>query len=100
MSSVSRKLIKTGVGSALHWLGADSLLARRSQMRHMPLILGYHRVVEDFRAAAANSIAPMLISVRTFEHQLEWIGRRYDLVTLDEVAAWAQGTRRFDRPAA
>lgn len=66
----------------------------------MPLVLGYHRMVENFQAAAANSIAPMLISVRTFERQLDWIGRRFEFIALDDFAAWTEGRRRFNRPVA
>ncbi len=95
-----RGLIKTGIGSALHWTGADRLLALRASVRRMPLVVGYHRVVEDFRAAAARSIPPMLISARIFERQLDWIGSRFDFIALDDMAAWAEGTLRFKRPVA
>jgi len=98
--ATSRGLIKTGIGSALHWAGADRLLALRGSVRRMPLVVGYHRVVEDFRTAAARSIPPMLISAQTFERQLDWIGSRFDFITLDDVAAWAEGAHRFGRPAA
>jgi len=97
---MSRGLIKTGIGSALHWVGADRLAALRAGVRRMPLVVGYHRVVEDFHAAAARSIPPMLISTRMFERHLDWLGRRYRFITLDELAAWAEGTKRFDRPVA
>lgn len=98
--SLSRGLVKTGIGAALHWTGADRLLALRADIRRMPLVIGYHRVVEDFRAAAARSIPPMLTSARTFERQLDWIGSRFDFVTLGDMAAWAEGAGRFDRPVA
>jgi peptidoglycan/xylan/chitin deacetylase (PgdA/CDA1 family) len=95
-----RGLIKTGVASTLHWSGADHLLARRPGVRDMPLIIGYHRVVQDFRAAAPHSIEPMLVSAQTFERQLDWIGQRYQFVTLDDLAAWTDGAKKFDRPVA
>ena len=100
MNGMLRGLVKTGVASTLHWTGTDGLFARRASIKHMPLVIGYHRVVEDFRAAAAYSIPPMLTSVRTFERQLDWIGRRYQFIALDDLVAWTEGTKRFDRPVA
>jgi peptidoglycan/xylan/chitin deacetylase (PgdA/CDA1 family) len=95
-----RGLFKTGVASTLHWTGADSLLARSRGTGRVPLVIGYHRVVEDYASAASYSIPPMLTSVRTFERQLDWLGRRYEFITLDELAQWAEGGRRFRRPVA
>lgn len=95
-----RGLFKTGVASTLYWSGANGLLARGTGAGRMPLVIGYHRVVDDFRTAASYSIPPMLTSVRTFERQLDWVGRRYDFVTLDDLAQWAEGRRRFRRPVA
>jgi peptidoglycan/xylan/chitin deacetylase (PgdA/CDA1 family) len=95
-----RRLIKTGIASALYWTGTDGLLARRASVKSIPLVVGYHRVVEDFGVSAASSIAPMLVSVRTFERHLDWIGRRYEFVTLNDLAAWTEGAKRFDRPVA
>ncbi|MGH8369995.1 MAG: polysaccharide deacetylase family protein [Gammaproteobacteria bacterium] len=51
-----------------------------------PLILGYHRVVENYQVCAVNSIAPMLISTRTLEQHLDWIGRHYRFASLDDIA--------------
>lgn len=95
-----RKLIKTGVASAVHWSGTNNLLALRPAVKQMPLVLGYHRVVEDFRASAQQTIAPMLISVRTFERQLDWIGRRYEYVSLDDLADAMEGKKHFKKPVA
>lgn len=97
MSRLLRGLIKTGIASTLHWTGADSLYSRHANVKYMPLVIGYHRVVEDFHAAAIYSIPPMLTSIKTFERQLDWIGRRYNFITLDDLAAWTEGTKRFDR---
>lgn len=52
----------------------------------MPLIISYHRVVEDFRHSARRSLDPMLITTKTLESHLDWIGRRYDYVSLDDLA--------------
>lgn len=95
-----RAVLKTGIASALHWTGVDRWHAGRSGVRDVPLVIAYHRVVEDFRASAAHSMAPLLTSARTFEAHLDWIGQRYRYVTLDELAAWTEGKRRFEQPVA
>ena len=43
-----RGLVKTTVATALSWTGADSLLGALAG-KGRGLVLGYHRVVEDFR---------------------------------------------------
>lgn len=95
-----RRLVKTGIASALHGTGIDEVLGERSSVKNMPFIIGYHRVVEDFRTSAAHSIPPSLIGARTLERHLDWIGRRFDFVTLDDVANWLESGRRFHKPVA
>lgn len=70
-------------------------LARRQRR---PLILGYHRVVEDFAAAARTEMSSMLISVSMFERHLEWLGRRFRFVSLDEIGEHAANGVAFDDP--
>lgn len=86
-----RRLIKNGVANALQHSGVGDWLGTRSKRASTTLILGYHRVVDDFRAHAAASIPPMLISTHTFERHLDWVGRHYDFVSLD-AAAWRIAT--------
>jgi peptidoglycan/xylan/chitin deacetylase (PgdA/CDA1 family) len=95
-----RGLIKTGVASAVHWSGTENLLALRPGVKQLPLVVGYHRVVENFHSSAAYSIAPMLISMRTFERQLDWIGRRFQFIGLDDLADALEGKKRFRKPVA
>ena len=82
-----RGLIKTGAAYALRWTGTSRLTASLSGKGHAPLILGYHRVVEDVRAHLPTSIPAMLISRSMLERHLDWIGRRYRFVSLDEIGA-------------
>lgn len=101
MSSFIRRLIKTGMASTLHWSGANELLARRASVRQIPLVLGYHRVVEDFEKSSVNSIPAMLTSLKTFERQVDWIGRYYDFVGLEDLADLVDGSKRLNsRPVA
>ncbi len=92
--------MKTAGAGALHWSGADRLVGNLNGVRQLPLVIGYHRVVENFSAAARTSIPAMLISTTMLERQLDWVGRRFRYVSLDELAATMEQGRRFDRPAA
>jgi peptidoglycan/xylan/chitin deacetylase (PgdA/CDA1 family) len=68
--------------------------------RVQPYIVGYHRVVDDFAAAAEATLPSLLISVRMLEQQLDWIGKHFDFVTLDEVGSHLEQGKPFDRPVA
>jgi peptidoglycan/xylan/chitin deacetylase (PgdA/CDA1 family) len=65
-----------------HDTGLASLLARGPER---PLVLGYHRVVEDYEAEARDEMPSMLIGVDMFERHLDCIGRHFKFVTLDEI---------------
>jgi peptidoglycan/xylan/chitin deacetylase (PgdA/CDA1 family) len=65
-----------------------------------PLILGYHRVVEDFESASQTEMPGMLISRAMFERHVEWIGKRFRFVSLDEIGQQAASGRPFSDPVA
>lgn len=95
-----RRLVKTGLAYGLHWTGADHLIGVLNGSKNMPLVIGYHRVVEDFAASARGYIPAMLISSRMLERQLDWIGRRFRFVTLDELGSRLEDGEGFDGPVA
>lgn len=95
-----RRLVKTGGACALSWVGADDLLGTVLGSRYRPLVVGYHRVVEDFAEAAGRSIPAMLISRRMLERHLDWIGKRYRYVSLDELGCRLEAGEPFDSPVA
>jgi peptidoglycan/xylan/chitin deacetylase (PgdA/CDA1 family) len=68
--------------SRTHGLGLAEALARGPER---PLILGYHRVVDDFAAIARTEMPSMLTSREMFERHLDLIGRQFRFVTLDEI---------------
>jgi len=78
------KLLKAGVAGLLCASGLDAWLGRRPP--ELPLILGYHRVVED-GADQAECLPGMVISQRSLRAQLEWVARRCRIVSLDELGA-------------
>lgn len=81
-----RTLAKGGAAAGLHALGMDRVIGLGRRLQQVPLVLSYHRVVENYEASAAHSISPMLVSTATFEAQLDWIGKHYEFVGLDELA--------------
>lgn len=95
-----RKMAKAGCAQTLHASGLDRALAARSGLARMPLILGYHRIVENYAKSAEQSIAPQLTSVGMFERHLDWVGKRYDFVSLDELLLMLRERRTPARPVA
>lgn len=95
-----RKLAKAGAAAGMHKLGMDRLVGTGRRMQRMPLVLSYHRVVENFHRSSAHSISPMLVSTEKFEAQLDWIGQHYDFVSLDEVAQLLESGENPRRPIA
>jgi len=83
---VLRNLVKSGLALGLSKSGALGLLGSGRRSRESPLIVGYHRVVQDFEGSARTSIPSMLISARMLEKQLDWLGRHYRLVSLEDMA--------------
>jgi peptidoglycan/xylan/chitin deacetylase (PgdA/CDA1 family) len=80
-----------------HDRGLASVVARGVDR---PLVLGYHRVVEEFGATAHVEMPSMLTSSRMFERHLDCIGRHFTFVSLDDIGAHVTGGRRFDKPVA
>jgi len=82
-----RGLLKTGVALALHGTNSDRLLANIGGSRRLPVVIGYHRTVAEFPSNSLSTIPSMCISTKMLERQLDWIGRRYRFVALDELGA-------------
>ena len=82
-----RTWIKTGAAGMLCRTGMDRLAGTLTGASNAPVVLGYHRVVEDFDSSASTAIPSLLISVGMLERQLDWIGRRYRFVDLNELGA-------------
>jgi len=95
-----RRMVKTGIAGGLRWSGVSLLKRTLYGRSRVPWIVGYHRVVEDFAGSARHSIPATLVSRAMLERHLEWIGRRYDLVPLDEIESRLAGGGVFRRPAA
>lgn len=99
-SIVNRRLIKVSAAAACDWTGLAGFYGRRARNHTAPLILGYHRVVQSFSSAKKRSLPTMLISTSTLEKQIDWLCRRYDVVSLDELHEPAVHYRNRWRPLA
>jgi len=95
-----RKIAKAGAAAGIHRLGVDRLVGVGRRIQNVPLVLSYHRVVENYERSAVHSISPMLVSTQKFEAQLDWIGRHYDFVGLDHLAQVLESGERPRRPIA
>jgi peptidoglycan/xylan/chitin deacetylase (PgdA/CDA1 family) len=90
-----RTLAKTGIACAYTWTRPLRRVATPS-----PFIVGYHRVVADFEHSKTTTIPSMLISTTMLERHIDWLARRFSIMSLDEIGLHLQSGRPFRRPAA
>ena len=72
----------------------------KAREQRRPIILGYHRVVEDFESASQTDIPSMLISRAMFARHIEWLGKGFRFVSLDEIGAQLERGEPFSGPVA
>jgi peptidoglycan/xylan/chitin deacetylase (PgdA/CDA1 family) len=92
--------LKAGFASAAHFCHADRLYATLTCQRGDALVLGYHRVVADFEREVSDSAPSMLVSRAMLERHLDWLARRFQVVSLDELQSRLDMRSRGDRPIA
>lgn len=95
-----RAWIKSGVARVLSGIGPEKISGWVWGSRNLPVVIAYHRVVEDFAHAAKTSIPSQLVSLQMLERHLDWIGRRFRFITLDEVGSRLESGDGSDLPAA
>lgn len=96
-----RSFAKTSTACAYTWSGASYLAKeRRRRVQALPFIVGYHRVVEDFRRSSAGTIPSMLVTTAMLERHIDWLARRYSIVSLDEIGLHLESDSPFSKPAA
>lgn len=93
-----RSQVKTAVASAIARAHDHGLAPRRDEYR--PLVIGYHRVVEDFTAEAKSEMPSMLTSAGMFERHLDCLGRSFRFLSLDEMGDWLLNGLPFHEPVA
>src|SRR5688572_22664163 len=94
-----RGRVKEGAASLISRIGVPALRPRTAGV-YRPLVLGYHRVVEDFTAASRTDMPSMLIGAAMFERHLDLIGRHFRFVSLDEIGEAARAGLPFEEPVA
>ncbi len=92
--------LRVAIASAISGASRLQHHANKNSEQRKPLILGYHRVVEDFDIASRTEMPSMLISRAMLERHVEWIGRRFRFVSLDQIAEQALDGRPFNDPVA
>lgn len=80
-----RGRLKSAVASVARLTGADRIYGGWSGQRREAVVLGYHRVVENFDREAAYAFPSMLISRVMFERHLDWMAQHFEIVPLDEL---------------
>jgi peptidoglycan/xylan/chitin deacetylase (PgdA/CDA1 family) len=95
-----RTMVKTALAAGLRWTGANSVIETLNATKHIPLVIGYHSVVEDIRMHQGRAILPNLVSLGMLERQLDWIGQHFRFLTLDELGERLDNGDPFNEPLA
>ncbi|HEY2381697.1 MAG TPA: polysaccharide deacetylase family protein [Terriglobia bacterium] len=75
-------------------------VGRRGAPSGAPFIICYHRVVEDFEESAKTAIPSMLVSARMLERHIDWLARRFSIVSLDDVGRHLESGHSARKPIA
>ena len=92
--------VKQALAGLIRVVNGRDRSTRRHGVSYRPLVLGYHRVVDDFAAAARTEMASMLIDRRMFEQHLDWIGRHFRFVDIDDIGRAVRNGVPFEEPVA
>jgi len=95
-----RGVIKNAVAVALDAARAEKFVLMARGSKRLPLVVGYHQVVSEFRPDSRCGITAMQISCEMLEHHLDWMGSRYEFVSLDEIGAHFETGEPFSKPVA
>ena len=95
-----RWTVKSALASTIARVHDHGLAAALARGPERPLVLGYHRIVEDYESESQSEMASMLTSRAMFERHLECLGRRFSFVSLDEIGERLASGRPFTKPVA
>jgi peptidoglycan/xylan/chitin deacetylase (PgdA/CDA1 family) len=91
--------MKDGLCCSLATAGLDAWMGRLARSIRRPWVIGYHLVVED-AAAVEQAMPGLAICTRTLERHLDWIGRRFRFISLDELGALVEAGTASGKPLA
>jgi peptidoglycan/xylan/chitin deacetylase (PgdA/CDA1 family) len=80
-----RSFVKSAAAYAVSLTRLDGI-ARANLHRRIPFVVCYHRVVEQLNEHDGVALPAMEISVSTLERHLDWLGRHFRIVSVDELA--------------
>jgi len=80
-----RSYLKNATAHAVSWTRLDALAHVRLH-RQVPFVVAYHRVVERVNACGPLALPAMEISVAMLTRHLEWLGRHFHLISLDDLS--------------
>ena len=92
--------VKSALAAAIAGAHDHQLTAALSRTPAVPLVLGYHRVVEDFDAAAIKEMPSMLTSRAMFERHLDALSKHFRFMSLDDIGAQLASGEPFSEPVA
>ncbi len=92
--------LKVALASAIAGACRLEQQADTAREQRRPLIVGYHRVVEDYAVASQTEMPSMLISRAMFDRHVEWLGKSFRFVSLDDIGQRLASGRPFSHPVA
>ncbi len=92
--------VKTALAGAISLSRRLRPAATCARGSRQPLILGYHRVVDDFEAAVRTQMPGMLTSRTMLEKHLDFVGRHFRFVSVAEIEAHFESGMPFTEPVA
>ncbi len=96
-----KKAVKHGIYSILYHLHLfDAALVMVSWLRkeHPCIILLYHRIVDD-RTVYLDKGPVVHHHIRDFEHEITWLKKRFQVLSMDEVVDTVQSGKSFAKPS-
>src|ERR1700694_834601 len=84
--SMLRSLVKNAAAHAISLTRLDAVM-RANLHREMPYVVAYHRVVDRLDTHDGFALPAMEISVAMLEEHLDWLGRHFDIVSVDDLPA-------------
>ncbi len=95
-----RRALKEAASTMLERSGGRELIAHLQRVNaggRRVSILAWHRVVPDFEGMRRKVIPGLLTSTTTFDRQLEWLSRSFQILPLGEALEVLAGRQRSDR---
>lgn len=83
----------------LHYSGVNALLRLFYQARGRIPILMYHSICDADHLNSCLSLAGMVVRARTFRHQLDYLRKKYDVMSLKELVGYIEKGQRPPRRA-